>query len=162
MLEIVYDFLKIFSRTAGGCVIRIVIDFWVLTYSSRSAVYSVKIIGLRIPPWGTPEFSSTKPDSIFPILTLCFLSDKKELNHLIVCSVNPKSSSFLHRRLMSRVSKAADRSHIRIPVFCFSSLLTIQSFCMCEWAVIVDLFCLNPCWLSGRRPFVSMKWVFSC
>ena len=89
--------------------------------------------------------------------TLCFLPVRNDLNHFKVWSTNPNNSSFLHSRSISSVSKAADGSQMRIPVFCPASLLIIQSFCMCEWAVIVDLFLQNPCWLSGKSPLSSIK-----
>ena len=44
-----------------------------LFQSSRSAPNIVKMIGDRIPPWGTPDSRFLCLDIDFPILTLCFL-----------------------------------------------------------------------------------------
>ena len=58
---------------------------------------------------------------------------------------------------LSRQSNAANRSHNRMPVMNFSSVLFAHSCWMLVRAVIVDLFALKPCWLSGRRSFFSKQ-----
>ena len=113
--------------------------FECLHHISRSAVNKVKTIGLKIPPWGTPELSQHKSDRVCPIFTLWERLERKDLNHVTVRSVKPKIESLLHRIFMSSVSKAADKSHINTPVLRPSSLLFSQSFCMLACAVIVDL-----------------------
>ena len=72
-----------------------------LFLSFKSAVNSVKMIGLKIPPWGTPEVSLCRSDRVSPILTRCDLFVRNELNHLTVRSVKPYISIFLHKRSIS-------------------------------------------------------------
>ena len=53
-----------------------------LVHISMSAVNRVYIIGLNIPPCGTPDVSFIVSESDWPILTLCVYGDrKKETSH---------------------------------------------------------------------------------
>ena len=72
---------------------------------------------------------------------------------------NAGNASFFNSRSMSIMSKAANRSQIRMPVNSPSSVLLVHSFCMCSWAVIVECLALNPCWPFGSILLYSKNFV---
>ena len=89
--------------------------------------------GEMIPPWGTPECSCSDFDSVSPIFTFCDLFDKKDLNHFTVFSLKPYNFSLPQRMSVSRQSKAAERSHIKIPVFSLFSVFSAH----CFWTSVI-------------------------
>ena len=75
------------------------------------------------------------------------------------CKTQIKEIIFWHNRSVFTVLNAVDRSQISKPVISPASEFWIQFVCMAVKAFIVDLDVLKPCWLSGRRPLLSMNLV---
>ena len=109
-----------------------------------------------MPPCGTPDSMFLDDDRVFPIFTFCDLPVRKLKNQLIAVWSKPYTFNFLQSRSALNVSKAADKSHRRMPVMNLSSVFLVHVCWISERADIVDLPLLKPCWLSGINLFFSI------
>ena len=110
-----------------------------------------------MPPCGTPECSFCDCDKVSPILTFWDRSERKDLNQFTVFSLKPQIFNLSQRMFMSRQSNAADRSHIKMPVFSLDSVLSAHCFWTSDSAVMVERLALKPCWDLGSKLFDSIQ-----
>ena len=96
------------------------------------------------------------------IITLCCLSTRKDLNHLLTTPTIPKSFPRMFIiRIWLIVSKAALKSSSMKKVISWLSMLARISLCTLTSAVSVEWCFLEDDWLSGRRWLVvqySINW----
>ena len=128
-----------------------------ITHSCMSFMKMIKSSGPKTVPWGTPLRMIAAREDTPSSTTRCSRSDKNDSIHFTKLRWNPILSIFRSNRRWSTLSNAFAKSKYMASVSAFlTKPWTMSSTWLSSWVrqLLPDR---NPCWLSQRSWFFSMK-----